>query len=370
MALAEVIHMPESRSPQCEQGYTRIANELLEAITLAPFTQNQYKVILTVWRMTYGFNKRADQLSLSQIVARTGLEKAQASRAVSQLIEMHVLLADDGRHARMLSLNKVYSQWASEVRVTLPSWGSEKPRDDVTEPMAEGCENHNFGAVQTLSKGCENHNLGVVELTTKGCESHNSRVVEFTTTKDIPKRHNQKTTPKENLLRTLGARFEIFWTAYPKKKSKATAEKAFAKLNPDEQLFDDLMAGLERAKTSAQWRNPQFIPYAATWLRAGGWMDEVQTEYSDAELAMIRAYNEALGEQVGTIDESVFVESRAAAIRDFASLRPHDPDFWRRYFPWVAANVDIPPKAGFDWLISREGFTKVKGGQHTRRTGQ
>lgn len=340
MAMAEVIHMPEFRSPQLEGGYTRIANELLEAITLAPFSQNQYKVILTVWRMTYGFNKQSDQLALSQIMARTGMKKPQASLAVSQLVKMRVLLENSGRHARVLSLNKVYSSWSDDVCVSLPSWGS------------------------------ENQNRRVIDSITEGSESQNYTVLESGTTKDNSKRKDQKTTPKENLSRSLRDRFDIFWGEYPKKKSKANAEKAFAKLKPEEQLFDDLMAGLERAKTSAQWSNPQFIPHPATWLNAAGWLDELQTEYSDSERAVIRAYNEALGEQTGIVDESVFVEARAGAIRAFVAHRPDDVDFWKRYFPWVRENVDVPPSAGFDWLISPKGFSNVKGGQHNKRSGQ
>jgi len=337
MALADVIHMPEYRSPQLEQGYTRIANELLEAITLAPFSQNQYKVILTVWRMTYGFNKQSDQLALSQIMGRTGMKKPQASLAVSQLIEMRVLLADEGRHARVLSLNKVYSKWAQDVRVILPSWGS------------------------------ENQNPKVMESVTEGSESQNSTVMESRTTKDNSKRKDQKTSPKETLSRSLRERFEIFWAAYPRKRSKKAAEKAFAKVNPDEQLFNDLMKGLERAKTSEQWQTPQYQPHASTWLNDGGWMDEYQTEYGDAELAVIRAFNEALGERVGTVDEAAFVEARAGAIRAFLGKLAADPEAWKRYFPAVRDKVELPPHAGFDYLISPKGYGDVRGRMAIKR---
>jgi len=69
---------------------------------------------------------------------------------------------------------------------------------------------------------------------------------------------------------------DFFWPAYPKKRSKGQAEKAWVKLNPSEELFREIMAGVERAKASEEWQreNGQFIPYPATWLNAKGWEDE------------------------------------------------------------------------------------------------
>jgi hypothetical protein len=73
------------------------------------------------------------------------------------------------------------------------------------------------------------------------------------------------------------APFDAFWTAYPKKKSRGDAEKAWDKLNPDERLVDQILQAVQRAKTSDQWQKEggQFIPYPATWLRDKGWLDEI-----------------------------------------------------------------------------------------------
>ena len=70
--------------------------------------------------------------------------------------------------------------------------------------------------------------------------------------------------------------FARFWAAYPKKRSKGQAEKAWAKLQPDEQLVETMLATLERAKKSEEWRkeNGRYIPYPASWLNAKGWEDE------------------------------------------------------------------------------------------------
>lgn len=69
--------------------------------------------------------------------------------------------------------------------------------------------------------------------------------------------------------------FLAFWQAYPRKKSKDTAAKAFAKamgrITEDDPLAV-ILAGIERALPG--WDDPQFIPHPATWLNAAGWEDE------------------------------------------------------------------------------------------------
>lgn len=76
---------------------------------------------------------------------------------------------------------------------------------------------------------------------------------------------------------TTYGQFDDFWNQYPKKVSKAEAEKAWRKLKPKGQLLVDLMAGLDRQKVSRDWQkeNGQFIPHPATWLNKRRWEDEI-----------------------------------------------------------------------------------------------
>ncbi len=75
-------------------------------------------------------------------------------------------------------------------------------------------------------------------------------------------------------------KFEQFWAAYPKKRSKGQAEKTWVKINPDEQLLEAILARLEQAKTSGDWvkDDGRYIPYPSTWLNAKGWEDEGEVE--------------------------------------------------------------------------------------------
>jgi len=71
--------------------------------------------------------------------------------------------------------------------------------------------------------------------------------------------------------------FEMFWKAYPKKRSKGDAEKAFMKIKPDERLVATMIAKIRLAKTSVDWTKNagQFIPHPASWLHAKGWEDDM-----------------------------------------------------------------------------------------------
>lgn len=71
-------------------------------------------------------------------------------------------------------------------------------------------------------------------------------------------------------------RFAEFWSAYPKKKAKADALKAWKKAEVNGE-FQSLLTALELQKQSADWKknNGEFIPFPATWLNGRRWEDEI-----------------------------------------------------------------------------------------------
>ena len=86
----------------------------------------------------------------------------------------------------------------------------------------------------------------------------------------------EKRREEKNKDTSLDAMFDEFWTAYPKKVSKAAALKAYRKIKPSESLQAEILAAVSRAKTSVDWSKDdgQFIPYPASWLNARRWEDE------------------------------------------------------------------------------------------------
>lgn len=68
--------------------------------------------------------------------------------------------------------------------------------------------------------------------------------------------------------------FSDFYGAYPRKKSRADAEKAFNQALKKGHTVEDIMNGLARNLADLSRRDPQFIPYPASWLRAESYWDE------------------------------------------------------------------------------------------------
>ena len=78
--------------------------------------------------------------------------------------------------------------------------------------------------------------------------------------------------------------FTEWWAQYPKKVKKLDAEKAYRAALKRGVTPQELLDGLQRQKAAWKAVNtlPQYIPYPASWLRAGSWEDELATETSDA----------------------------------------------------------------------------------------
>lgn len=95
----------------CEDGYTRIANELLEAVLSAELTARQLKIVMAVIRKTYGFNKKSDRITNTQIADITGIHHTHVCKAKNELLERKILITN----GREIGVNKVVSEWKNEI---------------------------------------------------------------------------------------------------------------------------------------------------------------------------------------------------------------------------------------------------------------
>lgn len=217
--------MSAELSPQLENGFARIANELLDAIIGFDFSKREQKVILCIIRKTYGFSKKVDDMTLTQIANATGLDLGNVSKTISELSHRNILLKQQGKYGYVLGINKNYGIWKTLLK---------------QQPL-----------VKTTSEPCQNNKLTLL------------------------KQQTHKTTPKDNSKRD--GHFSIFWSLYPKKIAKSDAEKAFIKINPDDILLETIVQAIDKQKQSEQWKKDEgkFIPYAASWLNKKRWEDEI-----------------------------------------------------------------------------------------------
>ena len=154
--------------PQTEDGFTRIANELLEAICFADLSKRQYKIMLSLIRQTYGYGKKTDDITISQLADKTGMALSHASATVKELITMQVItFSGNGQHGKILSINKHYDTW------------------EVTETVSY----RNGNVTKTVSECYQNGNNGLPK--------RSFEVTETVNTIDNPKRKSQKIIPIE-----------------------------------------------------------------------------------------------------------------------------------------------------------------------------
>jgi len=74
--------------------------------------------------------------------------------------------------------------------------------------------------------------------------------------------------------------FEDFWKAYPNKRDKQKASKAWAKYKPN---LPTVLKALKAQTSSEQWKkeNGKYIPLPSTWLNGARWEDEAENSKSN-----------------------------------------------------------------------------------------
>ncbi len=93
----------------CDEGYTRIANKLLEAICCVEITARQMRVFLAIVRKTYGYQKKADWIAADQIAAAMNYSGNPTHiHADIRGLKERKLIIEDGRR---VGPNPTISEW-------------------------------------------------------------------------------------------------------------------------------------------------------------------------------------------------------------------------------------------------------------------
>lgn len=123
-------------TPQLEDGYTRIANEILERLIEIDLSGQEFRLLLFLFRKTYGFSKCEDAISLSQMITATGMTKVRCSQVINKLQLRNSVTVTENRNGltKKYKFNKDFDAW---VGVTENRNGIEKTNVTVTEKRNE-----------------------------------------------------------------------------------------------------------------------------------------------------------------------------------------------------------------------------------------
>lgn len=72
--------------------------------------------------------------------------------------------------------------------------------------------------------------------------------------------------------------FGAFWQLYPRRVAKIDAERAWARMTPQERIEALRVIPLHVDQWRLEGREPRLIPHASTWLNGKRWQDELDDQ--------------------------------------------------------------------------------------------
>jgi phage replication O-like protein O len=79
-------------------------------------------VLLAVIRKTYGYGKKEDDISLSQLEKITGIPRTHCCKSLNELVSLNAIIKSKGSFGQVLGINKHYRTWAN-WDVSWEHWG-------------------------------------------------------------------------------------------------------------------------------------------------------------------------------------------------------------------------------------------------------
>jgi phage replication O-like protein O len=231
-------------SEKLKPNFTAIPNVLLDE-AMRTLTPGAVKTLFAICRYTYGWGKKSDRISLTQLAEMTGMDRANVSRSVRQLGSLLIVTPGDPRTRR-----------ASEYQINV-----EIPDQDLVSLRQQGLVSQEQ---QTSVRASVN--LPTIRRNPKKEDKSGAKSPE-----SFPNKRSRKLTRPEPA--ALEA-FERFYEAYPRHAAKVEGLKAWLNLSPSPELIPAIMAGAERYKAETADSERKYIKHPATWLNARRWEDE------------------------------------------------------------------------------------------------
>ncbi|MBU4317112.1 MAG: replication protein [Proteobacteria bacterium] len=115
-------------SPQLENGYTKIANEILSALFKSRISGEGIRITLFIIRMSYGYSRKNCDLSYAEIGLACCIPRQRVARIIKgSLYPNRVLSVSQlgSRTTKTFEFNKNFDEWTTrEKKVPVPQLGS------------------------------------------------------------------------------------------------------------------------------------------------------------------------------------------------------------------------------------------------------
>jgi phage replication O-like protein O len=100
-----------------KEPYTPIGNETLERIMKTNLNGTQLRIVMAIWRYTYGFQRKTSDFSINFLANALDANRSQINRETTRLIERNILsvVGSGTRNKRIIEFNKNYSEWTSYI---------------------------------------------------------------------------------------------------------------------------------------------------------------------------------------------------------------------------------------------------------------
>ena len=144
-------------SPQLENGFTRIAHEILEHLCWPGINGSELRLIIFVIRKTYGYGKKQDKISLSQFQKGLLIKRANVCRSIRSLVAKRILHKTNN----IYKFNKNWEEWVVAKRIH----SSQKDNGVVAKrlPKVVAKRIHTKDSKETITKDITSSPAGSLE---------------------------------------------------------------------------------------------------------------------------------------------------------------------------------------------------------------
>lgn len=108
-------------TPDTDNGYYRIANEIGEALARTDLSGGARRILDVIMRRTWGYNKKADWIALSQFEDATGMTRKSVCRLIKEIEDRGVIVSKRTLGRTEYGINKHFSQWKASVQTDTTS---------------------------------------------------------------------------------------------------------------------------------------------------------------------------------------------------------------------------------------------------------